>query len=228
VTAVCLVPQPRLVCAEYFASNAVVEATVIRSRVIHAPDDPEGILAYVYTLHVNRVIRGPVGANIQVYEGNDSGRTSFEWVQKKTYLLFLFRGSHPKMWEVDGCGNSGPLSQTTAVLSEIKAIQAYHHDDGVIHGVVSQPGSSIPIAGVRVEAIGSGRRYRATTNEKGEFQMRVPAGQYKVRGIDRSYSFAKDDLSYEDPRKIHIEAGGCIQVQLTAEERDTPAPRQRR
>ncbi len=35
------VPQLRLVCAEYFASNVVVEATLIRSRAIHDPTDDE-------------------------------------------------------------------------------------------------------------------------------------------------------------------------------------------
>jgi len=38
--AYCNVPQPRLICAEYFASQVVVEATLTQARVIHDKDDP--------------------------------------------------------------------------------------------------------------------------------------------------------------------------------------------
>src|ERR1700751_6025463 len=54
----CLVPQPRLVCAEYFRSQLVVKATLVQTNTLHDKDDPDGIRAYVYTVQVNQVIRG--------------------------------------------------------------------------------------------------------------------------------------------------------------------------
>jgi hypothetical protein len=209
----CNVPQPRLVCAENFASQLVVEATLVQTSELHDKDDPEGISAYVYTLRVNRVLRGKIAGSIQVYEGNDSGRATFGWVQGKGYLLFLFPSEQKGAWALDGCGNSGPLDKANVALSEIAAIKAAR-GGGVIHGVVSEQALSTPIAGVHVEAQGTTGRYTATTNQKGEFQLNVPAGRYTVVATEDGSLFGTADISYEDPRDIRIEPGGCVQVQF--------------
>jgi len=55
----------------------------------------------------------------RVYEGNDSGRASFDWKIGKGYLLFLFKSHENAManaWALDGCGNSGPTSKSASVL----------------------------------------------------------------------------------------------------------------
>jgi hypothetical protein len=82
----CRVPQPRLVCAEYFDSQLVVEATLIQTRELHAKEDPETVLAYVYTLRVNQTLRGKLDRTINVYEGNDSGRATFDWVPGRVHF----------------------------------------------------------------------------------------------------------------------------------------------
>ena len=162
---------------------------------------------------MNRVLRGKAAGNIQVYEGNDSGRATFGWVQDKEYLLFLFYGGSEKSWELDGCGNSGPLDRANAALSEIAAIKAAR-GGGVIHGVVSEQALSDPIAGIHVEAEGPSGRYTATTNEKGEFELKVPAGRYAVVATEDGSLFGTADISYEDPLGVQIEPGGCAQVQF--------------
>ena len=214
----CDVPQPRLVCAEYFASKVVVEATLVKVSSIHDSDDPEGVAAYVYSLNANRVIRGHIDDVFRVHEGNDSGRATFGWKTGQKYLLFLFYSDSDKAWQLDGCGNSGPISGAKAVLQQVDAIQA-SHGGGVIHGVISQQALSTPISKVRLEALGTNGIYTATTNAKGEFEMKVPAGQYSVRAIKTGFSFATADFSYENPHKLRIESGGCAQVQLTASSR---------
>jgi len=212
---ICGAPQPRLVCAEYFHSQLVVEATLVQSSKLRDKNDPEGISAYSYTLRVNRALRGKMAGAIRVYEANNSGRATFEWVSGKEYLLFLFYAPDEKSWELDGCGNSGPLSEAKMALSEIATIKAAH-GGGVIHGVV-RDSEELPftvIPGVRVEAQGTTGPYSATTNEKGEFQMDVPAGKYIVRVVDNGLFFDKALFSYEDPSKIQIEPGGCAQVEF--------------
>jgi Carboxypeptidase regulatory-like domain len=211
--AFCFLPQPRLVCAEYFASSLVVEATLVQTRELHDKDDPEGISAYLYTMRVNRALRGSAVGNIRVYEGNDSGRAGFKWVQGKEYLLFLSYAATEKSWSLDGCGNSDPLTQASVVLSEIAAIRVAG-GSGVIHGAVREASSSDSIAGVHIEAQGTGGRFVATTDEKGEFQMSVPPGRYIVRAAEDGSVFGADPISYEDPRNIRIEPGGCAQVQF--------------
>jgi hypothetical protein len=210
----CNVPNPRLVCAEYFASKLVVEATLVKVRSIHAREDPQGVAAHFYTLQANRLIRGHVTEVFRVYEGNDSGRASFDWTAGQKYLLFLFYSTADKSWELDGCGNSGPLNLATSALQEIAAIRT-HNDDGVIHGVVSDQ-SLAPVSDMRVEARGAKGIYRATTNSKGEFEIKVPAGRYRVRGSRGGHPFYAADFSYENPDNLQIEPGGCAQIQLVA------------
>ncbi len=223
--AVCNVPQPRLVCAEYFASRVVVEATLLRTRTVRDKDDPEGVAAYVYTLRTDLVLRGDIVAQFQIYEENSSGRATFTWKAGQQYLLFLFNSAQANMWELDGCGNSGPLSNAKAVLAQINAIQG-RHDKGAIHGMVSWEALSAFIPGVRVEARGTDRRYTATTNAKGEFQMEVPAGRYTLRAIATGFSFHTADFSYEDPHNVRIEPGGCAQVQFVGDESTKSVPGQ--
>jgi hypothetical protein len=212
----CDVPQPRLVCAEYFASQVVVEATLTKIRDIRDKDDPEGVSAFVYILHSERIFRGHVDATFEIYEGNDSGRATFDWTIGRGYLLFLNYSQSDKGRELDGCGNSGPLDHAKMALEEIAKIQT-RHGDGVIHGIVSQQALSIPLSGVRVEAHGASGTYSATTNARGEFEIKVPPGRYFVRAVKADLSFSGADISYADPGDIHIEPGGCAQVQLAAD-----------
>jgi hypothetical protein len=211
----CNVPSPRLVCAEYFASKVVVEATLVKVRDFHGNADPENVLARVYTLRTNRLLRGHVGELFEVYEGNDSGRATFEWKVGQKYLLFLFYSVAEKAWAVDGCGNSGELGHARSILEQIDKIRT--NDGGVIHGIVTERSLSTPSAGVRIDARGTSGLYQATTNAKGEFEIKVPAGKYSLRAIKTGLSFQTADFSYENPQDLLIEPGGCVQVQLIAQ-----------
>lgn len=209
----CFVPQPRLVRAEYFASQVVAEATLVQTRALPDADNPIGISAYVYTLRVDHVLRGNTSATLQVYEENDSGRATFDWVRGREYLLFLFHAPDKKSWELDGCGNSGPLSGAKEAIAEIQAIKTAH-GGGFIHGMVSAQAVSNPVSGVRVEAVGKAGHYEATTDRNGKFEIDVPAGQYVVHASKTGLSFDKFDFSYEDPRHVVIEPGGAAQIQF--------------
>ncbi len=218
--ALCELPQPRLVCAEYFASKVVVEATLMKVRSTQDKDDPDGVVAYEYSLHANRVIRGHIDSVFMLHEGNDSGRATFEWHAGRKYLLFLFYSDSDKAWKLDGCGNSTPVSDAKAVLQQIAAIQA-SHGGGVIHGVISQEAMSASISKVLVEARGAKGVFTANANSKGEFEIKVPAGEYAVRAISTGFSFKTADFSYENPNEVRIESGGCAQIQLVANVSET-------
>ncbi|HWN75542.1 MAG TPA: carboxypeptidase-like regulatory domain-containing protein [Candidatus Udaeobacter sp.] len=164
---------------------------------------------------MNRLIRGHVTEVFQVYEGNDSGRATFDWKTGRKYLLFLFYSASEKSWALDGCGNSGPFDSAKSALEQIDAIQN-HNDSRVIHGTVSDQTLAAPFLGVRVEARGSQGLYKTTTNSKGEFEIKVPAGRYTVRATKAGRSFDTADFSYENPQDLTIEPGGCVQVQLVA------------
>ena len=210
VAAVCSVPQPRLVCAEYFNSQAVVTATLVAKKHVVPKDKMDW---FVYTLQTKTVLRGTTPASFPIYEENSSGRATFGWKVGTTYLLFLWYSKEGGAWELDGCGNSAPLKQAAATLKQIQHIRTVH--GGSIRGVTSTPALSEPLPGVMVVARGSNGKFTTTTNPAGEFMIHLPAGQYTVRAIRLGWSFEPDDFTYEDPAKIRIQNGGCAQVQLT-------------
>jgi hypothetical protein len=210
--AFCDVPQPRLVCAEYFSSQVVVEATVTKIRDI---DDDKFPTAFVYSLRADRLLRGHIARTFQVYEENDSGRAAFEWKIGREYLLFLNYSQSDKGWELDGCGNSGPLDHAKMALDAIAKLKN-RHGDGFIEGLVSRKALSTPIPGVRVEARNASGTYTAVTNGNGEFEIKVFPGRYAVYAIKAGLSFKGADIGYTDPSNVRIEPGGCAQVQLVA------------
>ena len=216
--AVCTEPQPRLICAEYYASGLIVEAKLTRTTPFYDKSDRSYPTANIYVLKVNRTYRGTAVERVRVFESNDSGRTTFGWRPGVSYLLFLFRSPGQKYWYIDGCGNSGPARTAAAALKQIGAIDL-HSTFGTIQGVVSQSVLGATLPGARVEARASDQRYAARTDQNGEFQMRVPIGTYSLSRSDKSFTFKPFELSYSDPRNLLVEPGGCVQVQLTAEEK---------
>jgi len=211
----CRVPQPRLVCAEYFASTVVGEATLVKIESIPDRDYQGSVIAHVYTLHTDDVFRGQISKAFRIYEANDSGRATFEWKVGRKYLLFLFYYMADKSWELDGCGNSGPLAGAKNALDEIETVRK-RSGDGTIHGLVSEQALSIPLSGVRVEARGTNGVYTAVTDEKGRFEIKVPPGSYVVHASKAGLSFGPADLTYENPERLLIEPGGCVQIQLAS------------
>ena len=217
LAAFCFLPQPRLVCGEYFASQLVVEATLIHTKVIRDGDDPLGIIARVYTLRVETVFKGKREEQIRVYEGNDSGRAPFLWVNQGRYLLFLFYSPQAGKWVLDGCGNSAPLRKAEKAVQEIRAVQTAH-DGGTIYGIVSRKSPSDPVAGVKVSARGDKGTFEAKTDKKGAFQIEIPEGVYSVDATLPGLAFEKYDISYDDPARIRIEPGECAQIQYMLKE----------
>ncbi len=206
--AVCRVPQPRLVCAEYFHEQLVVVAKLVRSTYVTTGHDLDG---HEYELRTARVLRGKIGPTFNIWEENSSGRAGFAWKTGRSYVLFLSYSKRDQAWSLDGCGNSGPTGQAGRVLEEVQQLRA-GKSGGVIEGHVYRYEA---IAGVKILVRGDGRRFETVTNRKGEFKIRVPAGQYIASASLDKMSFVGDDFSYEDPQNIAIENGGCAQLEFT-------------
>jgi hypothetical protein len=215
VVAFCSAPQPRLVCAEYFSSSLIVQATLV--GITHVPETRDQLDAYVYSLRVNRVMRGQAPQSIRVYEENSSGRATFNWVPRTDYLLFLFPDQQEKgMWGLDGCGNSGPLSKAATALADIAKVKSGTNGGGMIQGVVNGPNfvRQNPSSGIHVDARGASGLFHAVTNEKGEFRINVPAGKYAVSVNEPGLNYRPFEFTYEDPDNLQIQPGGCGQVQF--------------
>jgi hypothetical protein len=206
--AVCMTPQPRLVCAEYFKEQTVVIAQLVRSSYVDRKND-EAMDYHLYFMRSKEVIRGRIDPEFRIYEENSSGRAGFDWKEGETYLLFLSYSRQDRGWELDGCGNSGPVSKSAAALKEIKKIKAATSATG---GTIS--GTIWLEAGVSVSATGNLGTFRTISDREGRFSMHVPAGKYSVHVRERGSRFAPDDLSYELPSNVHVENGGCVQIQF--------------
>jgi hypothetical protein len=215
--AICSVPQPRMVCAEYSASQVVLDAKLIRIAPLLENNDPNDIDGYFYTLKTTRLLRGSAEPIFRIYEGNDSGRASFNWRVGTKYVLFLFpshENSGPNIWALDGCGNSGPVSKSASVLNKIAHINP-NAKSGTIAGVVSDPNLSLGLWDVQLAVRGPSGAFKLTTDRKGRFQVNVPPGDYSIEPIRPSSPLVSHELSYEDARHLKIQPGSCVQVQLT-------------
>lgn len=209
---VCQVPQPRLVCAEYSQSKAVVIA-----KLISATSDSKKYPSYfLYRLVVVKRLRGQVSQTFELYEGNDSGRPGFIWKLNEQYLLFLIRPDPPTLsqWTVDGCGNSAPIVDAGATLRQIAHISSADKT-GTITGYVSTDSWSTAVPDAAVKISGNGRVFDTKTDVNGKFSQVVPIGIYTVSASKNGMPMEKELFTYENPADVVITPGGCAQMQFS-------------
>jgi len=200
---------PRLICAEYANSNAVVEAKLLATKH-HVPPNGERQDWYIYTLESTKVHKGKIDKEFRVHEENDSGRAGFFWKKGQSYLLFLRQGDDGTWW-LYGCGNSKPLRESESILKVIESMKP--RNGGYIQGLVRVGNTGEPMRALTVEIKSAEQSYKTVTDPEGKFGLHVKAGQYKLQIHFKGWSFGKDKLeSYEDPADIRIETGGCAQL----------------
>jgi hypothetical protein len=209
--ALCHEPLPRLVCAEYFRSKAVVIAKL--AGITRVKDSYGDVTGTYYSMTVERTLRGDVPRLFRIYEANDSGRAAFIWDVDESYLLFLQEQTPNDGWLIDGCGNSGPSELRGKAIRQVEAIDSASAH-ATIAGAVGGRSSSFPLAGVQVEARGPGGLNTAETKPDGTFEIQVASGKYQVLAVSPGRTFMADDLTYEDPDSVVLENGGCAQVQF--------------
>ncbi len=207
--ATCGLPQPRHVCQEYFANPAVVVARLTRVRHVGAMHPGASDGSYYYMETVER-LKGRILNRFQIYEENASGRATFEWKRGESYLLFLTYSEQDHGWELDGCGNSAPLSNAKKVRDEIGRIKAGQQREA-IEGFIASEETLPERLTVKIEGAGN---TRTVPVENREFRLRVEPGTYVITPVAAGWIFKKDDFSYDDPANLKIEPGRCAQVQF--------------
>lgn len=85
---VCNLPQPRLVCAEYSQSDAVVITRLVKSQHVEPKNDQDYQL---YTFQVETVLRGSIPKQFVLWDENSSARLTFDVLRGRKYLLFVNR-----------------------------------------------------------------------------------------------------------------------------------------
>jgi hypothetical protein len=215
----CGLPQPRLVCQEYFVEQVVVVAKLARVRHV-GPIRSGQMDGNYYYFEVIEKLKGKILRRFQVYEENTAERAPFEWKRGEEYLLFISYSNQDRGWELDGCGNSTRFSDARKVLREIGRINSGKSLERIEGFIASD--QSLPRVTVKVEG---GAKSYTVVSENREFKLRLEPGTYVVTPILPGWQFEKDALSYDDPQKIRIEPGQCAQVQFQAKQAPVAASR---
>lgn len=206
----CPDPRPRLLCAEYFQSDVVVTATLLKTRYVSAEEDD----SIFHTMRTERVWRGKIGSTFRVVDCRCSGAAGVPSEKGHRYLLFLSYKKEFRAWALDGCGYSDDLENAEETVKGIHELRS-GGDGGTIHGSVwGNEEATVMAAGVTVLAKGKRGAFRAVTDKQGNFEMNVPAGVYSVTVAGQGRQFEPEIDSYEDPKKFRVSDGGCAQLQF--------------
>ncbi|MGB7024628.1 MAG: hypothetical protein WBD73_12580 [Candidatus Acidiferrales bacterium] len=175
---------------------------------------PDG---WYYRLRVEQRFRGPRGARIEVYTGNDRGRYPLKLGRQ--YLIFAYICE--KRLEIDDCGDSQPLSEAKEAIRQIEKISL--PKDGIVEAQVALENERrIPgargLPGVQIFVHGEDKTYSVITDGRGWFHIRVPPGVYSAEANSiPAYQAVASDLSHDPPTRFTVRGGRCAELQFVAD-----------
>ncbi|MDB5394662.1 MAG: hypothetical protein JWM91_2168 [Rhodospirillales bacterium] len=221
--AVCMQPQPVRVCTEFFHSENVIVAKILSVRKIPDTPDPNNVEGWFYRIAVDKSLRGGTLPTDEIYTGNDE--TKFTMEVGKSYLLFINKNQQLRA-APDSCGNSSELSKAKSSIMAIDAIlkAAASGGGGDIGGRVM-----LPVAGSQAMSDAGapgvplvvknyvGRDQTVSTDERGHFDIHVPAGHYTVEGASEAWEMMPYALSYMKPADFELPDGSCADLVFLAQ-----------
>ncbi len=102
--------------SEYKRSAGVLTGRVTGQQTVSAVGRHlDGVAS---TVEVETLYRGSLGASIEIFSENSSGR--FPMRRGGHYVLFVYADAGHLV--VDNCGNSGPVSEKATVLRAVEAL----------------------------------------------------------------------------------------------------------
>lgn len=201
----CFAPQLR-VSDEYFVSPLVLTGTVMASRNVVDPADPEGWTGTFYTIRVDSVYRGQAPRSMELYSENSTSRFPMEL--HRPYILFLTKGTESN-WMVDNCGNSGEISLSSPVLEELKQLPLRQ---SFVYGEVyswQYPNRCAPM-----QLTVHSKTTTSTTTVKADcsFKVEVPPGRYEATLRRNGLPVAANDPNYKDVYCFVVPVGGSAGI----------------
>jgi hypothetical protein len=115
------------VAEEIGLTKVIAIGKVMSSRNVADPEDPEGDEATIYTIQIERVLKGHIPSQIRLYSSNTTARY---WMEVgESHILFLTREWKENRnfadYFVDNCGNSSTLPRGDAVLKQVEEILSH-------------------------------------------------------------------------------------------------------
>jgi hypothetical protein len=200
-SAFCFAPQLR-VSDEYFISDLVLTGTVMASRNIVDPTDPDGTTGIFYTVRVDAVYRGNVVKSLEVYSENSTARFPME--EHKRYILFL-KKEPDKNWGVDNCGSSGQVSLSASTMKQLKQLPLRN---SYVYGDVYSYAPSMKCGPMRLTIQSAGITRTTTVKDNCSFQVEVPPGSYRASLVWKASEVPANDLNYKDVYCFIVPKGG--------------------
>lgn len=204
---VCQVPQPRLLCAEYSNSQAVVIARLTDEKAV---GDGDG---YRYSFETLKRFRGSIPNTFVLWEENSSGRATFDWKMGQKYLLFLSYSDPDHAWTIDGCGNSGPEAQRSDAVIRIQSL-AHRRGPATVTGIVTTDSWTTGVPGVKITASSGHATAHAISDSAGRFAFKLEPGTYSFSASKAEKQFRPGPLSYEQPDHLELHPGSCAQIHI--------------
>ena len=146
-------------------------------------------------IQVERTVKGEPAAT-RIVESNASGG---KWAAEpgETRVVFA-RNGIVGSW-------SDPVDRPSQVSNTLKGIATMGKaDTATIEGEVVDVK---PLGGHQMIVTGNGKRYSLYTDEEGQFEFRVPPGQYKLEMKPLAYTFTVN--SRDDMEGFSLAAGQC-------------------
>lgn len=159
-------------------------------------------------------------ALLKTRQSAGGGSCGFSFKLGKTYLIYGFQPSPTKMAHYDFgtmlCTRTAEFSEDSADIKFLRGL-ASQPDGGTVSGkvyrlrwnenekLVEEP---FPNLSVRIKQIGGVFNSILRTNESGEFNSRIPAGEYRITPtIKKSFRFSLDQNF-----SVKIRNSGCVRV----------------
>src|SRR6185369_1268405 len=102
---------------------------------------------------------------------------------------------------------SGEVSKRKNTLQQIEHLSGLR--GGLITGEVTSGQEAIANARIIATNKIDGKHFETKSGAQGAFSLNVPPGEYSVQVESSGNAFDADDFSYEDPKSIKLEHGGC-------------------
>jgi hypothetical protein len=201
------------VCEAFWQTPIVFAGEVLEVTDIDVPSDPATsrfLGSRKVKMRVDRAFRGTKAGIIEVQTGQGDADCGFPFERGGRYLVFA--------QVMDGritaghCGRTKALADAAADLAYVSQTFA-PSAGGRVYGDVKAGGDAqrLPASGYKVQLIGAGRQWTATTDATGAFEIKdVPAGKFRIGVVVAEGEFAHGGENIE-----LADARGCASADFT-------------
>jgi len=193
------------VCVSTASGNPACQARwqyneIFVGRVTSIGPPPANTPNYAIATTHFAVTESFAGVSSETYDVVNGGSTcDYHFEVGKEYLVYANRG------DVAVCSPTMKLENAADDLKYLRAIPAARPRNGRIIGIAIHDEPSFapqdrkpePFAGMRIVAEGEGLRRSATTGRDGKYEIRVPAGKYRLHAEPSTTMYADDDRDVE-------------------------------